>query len=167
MVCEAKRPSQRPSLTGSLNPCFSGIWSVRDFQDVEDASFLVSLNPCFSGIWSVSGELNGMVKIQRPGLNPCFSGIWSVRRRQIDTATRWQMRLNPCFSGIWSVSRRWWPGTSRLYTVLILVLVEYGLWGISRITVDIPTAGLNPCFSGIWSVRTWTLYSISPNSWRS
>ena len=61
---------------------------MRDFQDVEDASFLVSLNPCFSGIWSVSGELNGMVKIQRPGLNPCFSGIWSVRRRQIDTATR-------------------------------------------------------------------------------
>ena len=38
-----------------------------------------SLNPCFSGIWSVSLEGKEYVDWESVRLNPCFSGIWSVR----------------------------------------------------------------------------------------
>ena len=37
--------------------------------------------------------------------------------------------------------------------VLILVLVEYGLWEEWNGRDSDELCGLNPCFSGIWSVR--------------
>ena len=63
-----------------------------------------------------------------------------------------QSGLNPCFNGIWSRTGVCEHESRRLYRVLILVLMEYGL---GRCTVVINTdevnKGLNPCFNGIWS----------------
>ena len=38
----------------------------------------VSLNPCYSGRWSLSQNYVAF-SIQRNGLNPCYSGRWSLR----------------------------------------------------------------------------------------
>ena len=71
-------------------------------------------------------------------------------------------RLNPCFSGRWSLTHR--LAMRRKEIVLILVLVEDGLWRpwgqpwlrrwISR---------LNPCFSGRWSL---TFLGSNRKSWK-
>ena len=39
-----------------------------------------------------------------------------------------------------------------LFFILILVLVEDGLWQQVRITITPATGGLNPCFNGRWSL---------------
>ena len=49
----------------------------------------------------------------------CFS--WSFRRHRQLTG------LNPCSNGIWSLTLTWWR-LLRTFLVLILVLMEYGLW---------------------------------------
>ena len=59
------------------------------------------LNPCFDGIWSLTHFRDGHIP-QGGGLNPCFDGIWSltiIKENQI----------------------------AYEQTVLILVLMEYGL----------------------------------------
>ena len=98
-------------------------------------------------------------------------------RRRASLPSRPSRRLNPCFSGIWSVSGGGREGVRHFGGVLILVLVEYGLWAKSlswettasavlilvlveyglwdylcRKYRKTPRPCLNPCFSGIWSV---------------
>ena len=46
-----------------------------------------------------------------------------------------------------------WAVRLRHPRVLILVLVEYGLWASKWTELSALQSGLNPCFSGIWSVR--------------
>ena len=61
----------------SLNPCFSGICSLRRRKAQADDLLTCGLNPCFSGICSLRGEIQ--TKISLDSLNPCFSGICSLR----------------------------------------------------------------------------------------
>ena len=80
------------------------------------------LNPCCGGIWSRRKQLLSLLLMG--GLNPCCGGIWS--RSVWGLAKNCQECLNPCCGGIWS--RRDRDGAlSRQGTVLILVVVEYGL----------------------------------------
>ena len=57
---------------------------------------------------------------------------------------------------------------SQLLRVLILVVMEYGRWGLLRYLGFSATACLNPCCNGIWSVGTlrWRLtafnYGLNP-----
>ncbi len=82
-------------------------------------------------------------------LNPCFNGIWSRTKMLWLSALFWS--LNPCFNGIWSrtslISTRW----KRRPSVLILVLIEYGLGLMDYQLNGTSCACLNPCFNGIWS----------------
>ena len=50
----------------------------------------------------------------------CFS--WSFRRHRQLTG------LNPCSNGIWSLTYAWTKNSVIRWRVLILVLMEYGLW---------------------------------------
>ena len=83
------------------------------------------LNPCSNGIWSLTWlQSYGRRGLRR--LNPCSNGIWSLTEMSSLLRTL-VFCLNPCSNGIWSLtplSSRWgWGGL-----VLILVLMEYGLW---------------------------------------
>ena len=59
-------------------------------------------------------------------LNPCSNGIWSLTETQkIDQSL--QGSLNPCSNGIWSLTAGEGDQPVSCLTVLILVLMEYGL----------------------------------------
>ena len=63
---------------------------------------------------------------KRMRLNPCCNGIWSLTSAPVISALL--KCLNPCCNGIWSLTRQWctvWPFAK---SVLILVVMEYGLW---------------------------------------
>ena len=64
---------------GSLNPCFSGRWSARNFITM-DRNRVQGLNPCFSGRWSARPGKRKRAVILLHCLNPCFSGRWSARQ---------------------------------------------------------------------------------------
>ena len=59
----------------SLNPCFVGMWSFREFARAA-LSLCCCLNPCFVGMWSFSMEIDAAM-LPTLGLNPCFVGMWS------------------------------------------------------------------------------------------
>ena len=123
------------------------------------------------GLWLVA---SGFKVEPIPSLNPCSNGIWSLTEK-FDAAITICQSLNACSNGIWSLTRLLWrqPG---LRIVLILVLMEYGLWlslirvdrlfsgvlilvlmeyGLWRFGEERPPQGsesLNPCSNGIWSL---------------
>ena len=84
------------------------------------------------------------------GLNPCSNGIWSLTSSPT-LLKNYMIGLNPCSNGIWSLTRIGFTAqASRL--VLILVLMEYGLWPSARLLYRQPLWRLNPCSNGIWSL---------------
>ena len=113
-------------------------------------SMTVCLNPCSNGIWSLTwirallGE-----KIWR--LNPCSNGIWSLTDLLISSRIT-LTRLNPCSNGIWSLTLRSKTAWKTLSAVLILVLMEYGLWPRPAGLSPRLRRCLNPCSNGIWSL---------------
>ena len=146
---------QTPSLTGgSLNPCSNGIWSLTSdsavtstpinvlilvlmeyglWLSVPDQSycFRMSLNPCSNGIWSLT--LQGS---RRCGsgkcLNPCSNGIWSLTdRKRTHHESSCVLILVLMEYGLWLKTT---SGKSEVANVLILVLMEYGLWPSEDIT---------------------------------
>ena len=60
-----------------------------------------------------------------PCLNPCSNGIWSLTGMSIPVSIG-SMGLNPCSNGIWSLTLEALKAEVEK-TVLILVLMEYGL----------------------------------------
>ena len=138
---------------GCLNPCSNGIWSLTlwkgHFSEVsKDVLILVlmeyglwhkcnqcnscrlhCLNPCSNGIWSLTQNYHGR-KITRIGLNPCSNGIWSLTYEADVPADAIPEGLNPCSNGIWSLTQRHYQQL-QLQHVLILVLMEYGLWRLN------------------------------------
>ena len=91
------------SLFRSLNPCSNGIWSLTQIGSRWLCRSIVGLNPCSNGIWSLTQVSQNLTIAQLTGLNPCSNGIWSLTRGESDSAR----------PSAW---------------VLILVLMEYGLW---------------------------------------
>ena len=80
-----------------------GLWPQYQLPPVTGGA---SLNPCSNGIWSLT-DTGVIIPSPEPGLNPCSNGIWSLT---------WEGTRNRC-----------------LRQVLILVLMEYGLWHIKII----------------------------------
>ena len=137
--------------SGCLNPCSNGIWSLTTFVKNDQAS-LFGLNPCSNGIWSLT-RVARIVRDAAMGLNPCSNGIWSL------TIIHIPRHLNPDVLilvlmeyGLW---RLWLKKRSARPQVLILVLMEYGLWlhfiNVVKSTKDC----LNPCSNGIWSLTNY------------
>ena len=49
----------------SLNPCFSGRWSLTLAQLSYLLNLLIGLNPCFSGRWSLT-QIYGSLRVKLP-----------------------------------------------------------------------------------------------------
>ena len=94
-----------------------------DFNAYAQAGY--SLNPCSNGIWSLTCS-SARKSLTSISLNPCSNGIWSLTWYVLLNWALWYC-LNPCSNGIWSLT---WSSTHILHkkVVLILVLMEYGLW---------------------------------------
>ena len=174
MVSDQYPSGAEPLPVVCLNPCSNGIWSLTVGQHMllTGAPVLILVlmeyglwlqeevekeeNRCVLilvlmeyGLWPVSVR---SLKRRAVGLNPCSNGIWSLTEEIMNTNREMEAGLNPCSNGIWSltVSVGYFLPSSM---VLILVLMEYGLWpgGARRPPAVIPRS-LNPCSNGIWSL---------------
>ena len=126
------------------------------------------LNPCSNGIWSLT-KGGSIMNNDWTCLNPCSNGIWSLTHCE-GTGSYDPVCLNPCSNGIWSLTLSKVHYHFR-YIVLILVLMEYGLWLPSQLTQQLSGGGLNPCSNGIWSLTHQSYcpwyrlqYSLNPCS---
>ena len=156
-----------------LNPCSNGIWSLTEtslckytekrlvlilvlmeyglWHGIMGVVDLVAecLNPCSNGIWSLTSRAYSW-DCSDSSLNPCSNGIWSLTF-ELGTWCCIDIGLNPCSNGIWSLTCRE-EGNPQDDRVLILVLMEYGLWPKYEKEEDESTSCLNPCSNGIWSL---------------
>ena len=110
------------------------------------------LNPCSNGIWSLTGR-QSCKWMTSMCLNPCSNGIWSLTsNRRCCPPSQWTVLILVLMEyGLWQKRSERWELRA---TVLILVLMEYGLWLDMLDSTEIKTSGLNPCSNGIWSL-TW------------
>ena len=98
-----------------------GLWHGGDLLTTGDDQVLILVLMEY-GLWpgNVSQQTITM------GLNPCSNGIWSLTLSG-QLLPFFLCSLNPCSNGIWSLTPTlMYSGMS--ITVLILVLMEYGLW---------------------------------------
>ena len=157
-----------------LHPCCNGIWSLTEIYVFywKDSRVLILVLMEY-GLWHVCAPrfhifpacvlilvlmeyglwLNWkefiMKKVVR--LNPCSNGIWSLTHNNELRQSSRQSCLNPCSNGIWSLT----DGQRRYILVawvLILVLMEYGLWLCEVKLWHSVQHCLNPCSNGIWSL---------------
>ena len=133
-----------------LNPCFNGICSLRQFVGYDTAELLKVLILVLMeyALWA---EGTGRTPRLPRSLNPCFNGICSLRRG-LSRTTGQSCCLNPCFNGICSLRKAADITSPYRAWVLILVLMEYALWGCSQVQQRRNSWSLNPCFNGICSL---------------
>ena len=110
-----------------LNPCSNGIWSLTTILELHKGDRIMCLNPCSNGIWSLTLGLRRIDSIS-DSLNPCSNGIWSLTTLMLYFSVGKNRCLNPCSNGIWSLTVYDYDLSDEEKTVLILVLMEYGLW---------------------------------------
>ena len=131
---------------------------VSDGKKHHKNTFKNSLNPCCNGRWSLTRAATARHKPLRTRLNPCCNGRWSLTaHRGMDSGCA-GLCLNPCCNGRWSLT----DASSvqpKVYTVLILVVMEDGLW-LEYIdgAFDMVEESLNPCCNGRWSLTVWTKF---------
>ena len=124
-----------------------GLWP----QSSSATSRRSGLNPCSNGIWS----LTQLITLQRnPSavcLNPCSNGIWSLTQSAcVQLFPLWYVLILVLMEyGLWQSKL---SGESNESSVLILVLMEYGLWPNCQTTLTAGRRCLNPCSNGIWSL---------------
>ena len=110
----------------SLNPCCNGIWSQTKVASIF-STFGLRLNPCCNGIWSLTYGSVLRTSLYESSLNPCCNGIWSLT-----TAANVVRTLRADVLILVVMEYGLWPGrkthNSSANTVLILVVMEYGLW---------------------------------------
>ena len=132
-----------------LNPCSNGIWSLTIakmfYATVPRVLILVLME---YGLWL---NTRGVLWLDSYRLNPCSNGIWSLTN-VIEDIRRSYKSLNPCSNGIWSLTGCRQPEGTYAFCVLILVLMEYGLWPRSRPRESRSLGSRNPCSNGIWSL---------------
>ena len=111
------------------------------------------------GLWPTVCEAGALTPLR---LNPCFNGRWSLTRQTL-TNFRLLRCLNPCFNGRWSLTSLHLVDPLLPRWVLILVLMEDGLWRLAKQASLNVLGRLNPCFNGRWSLTcAWD----SPRIWR-
>ena len=152
ILFEPRKGGRKVDKFRSLNPCFTGIYSLSRVSATIVRHLLYSLNPCFTGIYSLRqlwkpscvrywrvlilvlleytlwAFVNVLQMRNISGLNPCFTGIYSLSPLGISVGNTYTICLNPCFTGIYSLSLRFSTTLSSQSLVLILVLLEYTLW---------------------------------------
>ena len=137
-----------------------GLWHAAS------SSVMVGLNRVLILVLMEYGLWPGIIMTSNPGtasLNPCSNGIWSLTKMFLDlSVSSW--RLNPCSNGIWSLTKTYLAECFGK-AVLILVLMEYGLWRRRSEFIAAARSGLNPCSNGIWSLTKMFL-DLSVSSWR-
>ena len=129
-----------------LNPCSNGIWSLTSLALGLDSTGVVLILVLMEyGLWPGAKSFGAWFQC----LNPCSNGIWSLTLMQL----LWLqgLGLNPCSNGIWSLTHDYLRRQVR-GQVLILVLMEYGLWHAALWLFPTPQRRLNPCSNGIWSL---------------
>ena len=119
---------------------------------IAEEVYKIGLNPCFTGIYSLRNAWWHWIWIWWICLNPCFTGIYSLSRVSATIVRHLLYSLNPCFTGIYSLRQLWKPSCVRYWRVLILVLLEYTLWAFVNVLQMRNISGLNPCFTGIYSL---------------
>ena len=107
------------------------------------------LNPCCNGRWSLTIE-NWYLNIVG-SLNPCCNGRWSLTMWGQSECKYLIISLNPCCNGRWSLTSIWIKTPSHSILVLILVVMEDGLWRV-RVPRKKVVLCLNPCCNGRWSL---------------
>ena len=103
-----------------------GLWR---FYDWWTACRYQGLNPCSNGIWSLTVK-DAVLRYSAESLNPCSNGIWSltVNLYYRIACDRYVLILVLMEYGLWLFAGR---GCKTFFSaVLILVLMEYGLWPV-------------------------------------
>ena len=101
-------------------------------------------------------------------LKPCFNGRWSLTLRSSSNWSGNMKSLNPCFNGRWSLTLEELDVQREMLAVLILVLMEDGLWHFLNDGKVQLCRRLNPCFNGRWALTgtdtsQWSiLLSLNP-----
>ena len=142
--------------TSCLNPCCNGRWALT--PKPARCSWWQCLNPCCNGIWSLTMWTSCITR-QKSCLNPCFNG-WRFRSPSRFTPSyRCSTRgLNPCCDGMWSLTPSRRRDCSMHAGVLILVVMEDGLWQPkSHKQAQLEKWCLNPCCNGRWSLSRFYL----------
>ena len=128
-----------------------GLWPKRHCFQTSVRGRVLILVLMEYGLWRI--DFGGRPCRHRSCLNPCFDGIWSLT--VWPSWSSWQARacvliLVLMEYGLWLLFKQMECADS-VY-VLILVLMEYGLWLIKRMEEWNMFQSLNPCFDGIWSL---------------
>ena len=89
-------------------------------------------------------------------LNPCCNGRWSLTLFGKTFKVITEKRLNHCCNGRWSLTGQWYY-RKKCQCVLILVVMEDGLWPTTRRTTRTGMC-LNPCCNGRWSLTNCISY---------
>ena len=139
------------SLVPCLNPCSNGIWSLTCRSCCSsDCCVVLILVLMEYGLWLYRTS-DKQTHVTR--LNPCSNGIWSLTHKGVTMRIHID-GLNPCSNGIWSLTDE--NGIDKtFFAVLILVLMEYGLWLFDKTEKNNVQNCLNPCSNGIWSLTLW------------
>ena len=111
-----------------------------------------SLNPCCNGIWSQTDEDGTYLKLVEGCLNPCCNGIWSqtARSAKSNVYSVTVLILVVMEYGLRHMGQTQRRGLSCV-VVLILVVMEYGLRLETAMRGQQRLTCLNPCCNGIWS----------------
>ena len=107
-----------------LNPCYFGRCTLRRKRREETPHLGGCLNPCYSGRWTLRMVVH-QLSLPFKGLNPCYFGRETLRKKIVRMYAG--MGLNPCYFGRWTLSCSSDP-LRHVRTVLILVILEDGLW---------------------------------------
>ena len=127
------------ALWGGVAPWQGWLWGVLILVVMEYA------------LWVTEAQLSRFAE----SLNPCCNGICSLRWCVTAPARR-RKSLNPCCNGICSLRVK--ENTIKAnQVVLILVVMEYALWGWRGRWIG--RWSLNPCCNGICSLRLHCLFA--------
>ena len=134
-----------------------GLWPIICFVIIGIICVLI-LVVMEDGLWPAT---NGSLHRCRKGLNPCCDGRWSLTGIATNSWTATLTGLNPCCDGRWSLTGFSFELKFNNIYVLILVVMEDGLWQVVSVRWWTQKKSLNPCCDGRWSL---TMLMISPDS---
>ena len=119
----------RPAVHGRLRKVLILVLMEYGLWHTENRNYLTvqfGLNPCSNGIWSLTCGQSASIGIDTPCLNPCSNGIWSLTVRHYCGGVASKVLILVLMEyGLWQNHEIFEKGFNH---VLILVLMEYGLW---------------------------------------
>ena len=125
MVSEPEEVNAMNERYNSLNPCYNGIWFLRNViavikETLSDVLILVIME---FGFWVRLIFLRNYIT----SLNPCYNGIWflSYAAGNGSTYRIWVLILVIMEFGFWECLR---ASKTSSPLVLILVIMEFGFW---------------------------------------